>query len=104
MSVLLYEVQDGVATITLNRPEQRNAFTLEMLDLWAEALRDARTNDAVQVVVVTGAGRAFCAGGDVGGMAGRTDLSALEHKRALGLVHQIPLALDELDKPGIAAI
>ncbi len=104
MSVLLYEIRDGVATITLNRPEQRNAFTLEMLDLWTEALRDARTNDAVQVVVVTGAGRAFCSGGDVGGMANRGELNALEHKRALELVHRVPLALDELDKPVIAAI
>ena len=104
MSVLLYEIRDGVATITLNRPEQRNAFTLEMLDLWTEALRDARTNDAVQVVVVTGAGRAFCSGGDVGGMASRGELNALEHKRALELVHRVPVALDELDKPVIAAI
>jgi enoyl-CoA hydratase/carnithine racemase len=104
MSVLLYEIADGVATITLNRPERRNAFTLEMLDLWADALRDARTNDAVQAVVVTGAGRAFCSGGDVGGMAERGELSALEHKRALELIHRIPLALEELDKPVIAAI
>src|SRR4051812_6187505 len=104
MSVLLYDVQDGVATITLNRPEQRNAFTLEMLDLWSEALRDARTNEAVQAVVVTGAGQAFCAGGDVGGMANRGALNALEHKQALELVQRIPLALEELDKPVIAAI
>src|SRR5919202_3322273 len=104
MSVLLYEIQDGVATITLNRPERRNAFTLEMLDLWVEALRDARTNEAVQVVVVTGAGQAFCSGGDVGGMATRGELSGLDHKRALELVHRIPLALEELDKPVIAAI
>jgi enoyl-CoA hydratase/carnithine racemase len=104
MSVLLYEIADGVATITLNRPERRNAFTLEMLDLWAEALRDARANDAVQVVVVTGAGQAFCSGGDVGGMATRGALSGLDHKRALEQVHRIPLALEELDKPVIAAI
>ena len=63
MSELLYEIADGVATITLNRPERRNAFTLEMLDLWTEALRDARTNEAVQAVVVTGTGDAFCSGG-----------------------------------------
>jgi enoyl-CoA hydratase/carnithine racemase len=104
MSVLLYEIHDGVATITLNRPERRNAFTLEMLDLWAEALRDARTDDAVQAVVVTGAGQAFCSGGDVGGMASRGELSGLEHKQALELVHRIPLALEVLDKPVIAAI
>jgi enoyl-CoA hydratase/carnithine racemase len=104
LSVLRYEIQDGVATITLNRPERRNAFTLEMLDLWVDALRDARGNDAVQVVVVTGAGTAFCSGGDVGGMASRGALSGLDHKRALELVHRVPLALEELDKPVIAAI
>ena len=69
MSVLLYAIGDnGVATITLNRPERLNAFTHEMIELWVDALRDAQRNEAVQVVVVTGAGRAFCAGGDVGGM------------------------------------
>jgi enoyl-CoA hydratase/carnithine racemase len=104
MSVLLYEVRDGVGTITLNRPERRNAFTLEMLDLWTAALQDARTNEAVQAVIVTGAGQAFCSGGDVGGMASRGEMSGLDHKRALELVHRIPLALEELDKPVIAAI
>jgi enoyl-CoA hydratase/carnithine racemase len=104
MSVLLYEVRDGVGTITLNRPERRNAFTLEMLDLWTAALQDARTNEAVQAVVVTGAAQAFCSGGDVGGMANRGEMSGLDHKRALELVHRIPLALEELDKPVIAAI
>ena len=104
MSVLLYDVRDKIATITLNRPERLNAFTLEMLDLWVEALCDARQNDAVQVVVVTGAGRAFCSGGDVGGMAERGEMNALEHKRSLELVHRIPLALAEIDKPVIAAM
>ena len=104
MSVLLYEVRDGIATITLNRPERRNAFNVEMLDLWVEALRDARANDAVQVVVVTGAGRAFCSGGDVGSMSERGDMTGLEHKRWLEVVHRIPLALEELDKPVIAAL
>jgi enoyl-CoA hydratase/carnithine racemase len=104
MSVLLYEVRDGIATITLNRPERRNAFNVEMLDLWLEALRDARTNDAVQVIVVTGAGRAFCSGGDVGSMSERGDMTGLEHKRWLEVVHRIPLTLEEIDKPVIAAL
>jgi 2-(1,2-epoxy-1,2-dihydrophenyl)acetyl-CoA isomerase len=104
MSVLLYDVRDGIATITLNRPERRNAFTLEMIDLWVAALRDARANDAVRVVVVTGAGQAFCSGGDVGGMAEAGEATALEHKQWLELVHRVPLALDDLDKPVIAAL
>ena len=106
MSELLYEIrEDGVATITLNRPERLNAFTREMIDLWVEALEDAQRNEAVQVVVVTGAGRAFCTGGDVGAMNERpTDINGLDHKRWLEVVHRVPLALEALDKPVIAAL
>ena len=106
MSELLYEIRDdGVATITLNRPERLNAFTREMIDAWVEALEDARRNDAVQVLVVTGAGRAFCSGGDVGAMNERpSGVPGLEHKRWLEVVHRVPLALEVLDKPVIAAL
>ena len=106
MSVLLYEIRDGIATITLNRPDRLNAFTLEMIDLWVEALQDARENDAVRVVVVTGAGRAFCSGGDVGNMASgsREAMTGLQHKQWLEVVHRVPLTLETLDKPVIAAL
>ena len=106
MTELLYEVRaDGVAVITLNRPERLNAFTREMIDLWVDALEDAHGNDAVQVVVVTGAGRAFCSGGDVGGMNERpTDLTGLDQKRWLEVIHRVPLTLETLDKPVIAAM
>src|SRR5207237_10873856 len=62
---LLYEVKDRVATITLNRPDKLNAFTRPMIEAWARALADAQQDDHVNVVVVTGAGRASCAGGAV---------------------------------------
>ena len=106
MSELLYEIKDGIGTITLNRPERLNAFTLEMIDLWVEALQDARENDAVRVVVVTGAGRAFCSGGDVGNMASgsREAMTGLQHKQWLEVVHRVPLTLETLDKPVIAAL
>jgi len=106
VSELLYDIaSDGVATITLNRPERMNAFTREMIDLWAEALEDARANDAVNAVVVTGAGRAFCSGGDVSGMnERRSEIPGLDHKRWLEEIHRIPLTLETLDKPVIAAM
>jgi 2-(1,2-epoxy-1,2-dihydrophenyl)acetyl-CoA isomerase len=104
MPELLYEVADGIATITLNRPERLNAFNAEMIDLWVTALRDARANDEVRVVVLTGAGRAFCSGGDVGGMGYRGEASALQQKQWLEQIHRVPLALDDLDKPVIAAL
>ncbi len=64
---LLYEKRDGVALLTMNRPEKRNALSPEMLVRLAEAWRDVRDDDAVRVAVVTGAGdAAFCAGADLG--------------------------------------
>ena len=104
MTVLLYTIGDGVATITLNRPERMNAFDEEMIDLWVDALGDARQNEAVQAIVVTGAGRAFCSDGDVGSMAGRAPRSGLDHKRWLERIHRIPLTLEQIDKPVIAAL
>jgi enoyl-CoA hydratase/carnithine racemase len=62
-----YDVEDGVATITLHRPDRLNAFTLTMADELAPVAAAADADDAVRVVVVTGAGRAFCAGADLGG-------------------------------------
>jgi enoyl-CoA hydratase/carnithine racemase len=63
---LLYAVEDGVATITLNRPDKLNAFTAQMRDELIAAFDLTDADDAVRAVVVTGAGRAFCAGADLG--------------------------------------
>ena len=64
---LLYRVEDGIATITLNRPEKMNAFTAQMRDDLVAAFDLTDADDAVRVVIVTGAGRAFCAGADLSG-------------------------------------
>ncbi|MBI1197950.1 MAG: enoyl-CoA hydratase [Phenylobacterium sp.] len=78
---ILYDVADGVATITLNRPDRLNAFTPKMmLDLLAVFdVTDA--DDAVKAVIVTGAGRGFCAGADLGSGAGTFDAGAREAER-----------------------
>lgn len=60
-----YEIADSILTITLNRPEQMNAFTVAMAYELIEAFRRASEDDAVRVIVVTGAGKAFCAGMDL---------------------------------------
>ncbi len=62
---------DGIATLTLNRPEQLNAFDLKMIEAWRAALEAAEADERIKVVLVTGAGRAFCAGGDFEEMRGR---------------------------------
>ena len=62
---LLESTADGITTLTMNRPQARNAFTRDMIEALAEALPRLAANPAVRLVVLTGAGEAFCAGGDV---------------------------------------
>ncbi|HEX7886018.1 MAG TPA: enoyl-CoA hydratase-related protein, partial [Phenylobacterium sp.] len=64
-SDLLYRVEDGVAVVTLNRPDRLNAYRAEMDQDLRAAMRAAAEDDAVRVIVLTGAGRAFCAGADM---------------------------------------
>jgi 2-(1,2-epoxy-1,2-dihydrophenyl)acetyl-CoA isomerase len=73
---LIETVEDGVATLTMNRPEARNALTGEMQAALSEALPRLAADRSVRCVVITGAGRAFCAGGDVKGFAADTSRGA----------------------------
>lgn len=65
LTQVLYAVENGVATVTLNRPDAMNAFTRTMLEELVEVFRAADADDAVRVVVVTGGGKIFCAGADL---------------------------------------
>ena len=65
---LLCALADGVATITLNRPDKRNALSDELTPALRQTLLVLEADPAVRCIVITGAGRAFCAGGDVSGM------------------------------------
>lgn len=101
----LYEVRDGVATITLNRPEVLNAITFEIYAQLRDLFEELRYDDAVRVVVITGNGRAFSAGGDVHKIIGtllQRDMQAhLEFCRMTGhLIRNMRL----LPKPIIAAV
>lgn len=103
MADLEYTIDEGIATILLNRPHRRNAFTLDMLDTWSEALRSARTDPDVRVVMITGADGAFCSGIDLDNFAEFT--STLERQQVLTQrVHRVAAAAMELDKPLIAAV
>jgi enoyl-CoA hydratase len=99
---IIYEKSEGVATITLNRPEALNAFSKEVVEEVLRALEDVKSDENVRVVVLTGAGeKAFSAGADIKAMAGMTALKA----RELSLMGEsLCLALENLEKPVVAAI
>ncbi len=100
---ILFEVREGIATLTLNRPAKLNAYTPEMGDELVDAFARVREDDAVRVVVLTGAGRGFCSG---------VDLDVLKRDRAgdrtrLGeqdFLRKFPLELAEFPKPVVAAL
>jgi enoyl-CoA hydratase/carnithine racemase len=101
---VLYEVKDNIALITLNRPEAKNAFSPEMINLWRKHLEEAKADDSVRVIIVSGKGDTFCSGGDIKDMA-EGKLKSWDMKRFLwDGVHRIVLTLEDLDKPVIAAI
>ncbi|MGE0724957.1 MAG: enoyl-CoA hydratase/isomerase family protein [Alphaproteobacteria bacterium] len=102
---LQFAVDQGIATITLNRPERMNAFTFDMIDAWVERLAEVRRDDAIKVLVVTGAGKAFCSGGDIVEMKERLARTPLQRKNELWTrIQRIPLAMEDLDKPVLMAV
>ncbi|GAC1432285.1 MAG: enoyl-CoA hydratase-related protein [Candidatus Velthaea sp.] len=104
MAALEYSLDEGVAILRLNRPDQRNAFTDEMLDRWAASLVRARDDEAVRAIVVTGTGDGFCAGVDLDEFSSR-DTAALARKRYLTAgVHRIAHTLETIDKPVLAVL
>jgi len=109
MSELDFDVSQGIATITLNRPEKRNAFNTPMLRAWTAALEESQARDDVRAIVLTGAGQAFCSGGDVGGMKDRFHTSTFADLGG-GLLAKMPAlggltvfaAIASLGLPGLA--
>ncbi len=103
------EIDDGVAVITMNRPDRRNAFSPAMLSALGTVLAQVEIDEAVGCVVLTGAGGAFCAGGDVKGMAARPadgaglPIDAVIHRQRLSQ-RATSGRLWGMPKPTIAAI
>lgn len=107
---LIVSAMTGVATFTLNRPERLNAFSNEMIAALGEGLRIAELDDEIRAVVVTGAGRGFCAGGDVQNQKARATGKARRQSfeqhldRLRASVKSTTVALHTMPKPTIAAI
>ena len=107
MAVVRTDLTGGVMTLTLDRPEKLNAFTIEMMQELIDAFDVADADDAVRAVVVTGAGRAFCAGADIsGGTKGFVDVE--KRKVGDGIVRDggglLTLRVFDSLKPVIAAV
>lgn len=99
---IIYEKNEAIATITLNRPEALNAFSKEVIEEVLQAVEDAKNDENVRVVVLTGAGeKAFSAGADIKAMKGMNALKA----RELSLMgEKLCCALENMEKPVIAAM
>ena len=103
---LLLEKKEGIAVLTLNRPERMNALNPQMAGELVQALQEVNQDDEARVLVVTGAGKAFCTGADVGGMSPeeRRPKGAEEIRRGFRNIQAIILGLHRLEKPTIAMI
>ena len=101
---ITYEKIDNIALITLDRPEKRNAFSIEMIDSLIHAFEDAGRDNRIKAIVVTGVGKAFCGGGDIEDMVNGK-------LRSWGLkdylwkhLQRVPLIMEETDKLLVAAV
>ena len=111
---LLFEVDEGVGIVTLNRPDRLNAITWELASDLVDLFRDLRHRDDVRVLVLTGAGRAFCSGGDAewisgsgeSGLPGLSDvpLERYQRKTPAGPIGEFTRMIVDVDKPVIAAV
>ena len=104
--VLLLSRDEGLLTLTMNRPESRNALNLAMLEQMLDALRGAERDSEIRAIVLTGSGKAFCSGGDVKAMAAGSERAATFDRRVrdLRMRMEVSRLLHQIPKPTIAAI
>jgi enoyl-CoA hydratase/carnithine racemase len=113
--IVLEKREDGIAVLTLNRPESLNSFSHNMISGWYDALQDFKNDVEMKVLILTATGKAFSAGGDIKalskgeGFIGEPEVDlwsdAVKRKSALWEnIQKIPLLLEEIDKPVIACI
>ena len=100
--LVLMEVKDRIAYLTLNAPESLNAFSMEMRACLLNALVQCEENDEVRGIIITGAGRAFCAGGDIKTM--NAPATVMQKRNRVKWTGKIALAIRAMEKPVIAAI
>ena len=103
-AALLFENRDGVAWLTMNRPEAMNSISLEMITLYEEYLEQILGDKGIKVVVISGAGKAFCAGADLKQVLDSLDVSPGEPDFLDRLCDRVLNPLRDFPKPVIAAL
>ena len=101
---IILEKEGSVAIITLNRPEVLNAISLKLRKELLDALKIAEKDDTVRCILITGAGRAFCSGGDVKEMEKLTASSEAERRERLQILNEVVMCLANMQKPVVAAV
>ena len=101
---IILQKEEGVATITLNRPDKLNAWNEQLMSEFTGAIDEISNDDAVRSVIVTGAGRAFCAGGDLALSIFDIKGYSVEMRNFFQKVNRMTLCLRNLKKPVITAV
>src|SRR5882672_3172037 len=104
MDLILYRAQAGIAHITLNRPEKRNALNAELIAGLRDTLNRSAADQAVRVVLITGAGKDFCAGLDLLALDRGNDASVLEHLNTARQLADVLLAIRRHPRPVVTAM
>jgi methylglutaconyl-CoA hydratase len=104
MDLILYRAEGGIARIMLNRPEKRNALNAEVIAGLGEALAQSAKDAAVRVVLITGAGKDFCAGFDLLSLDKGNDAGAVEHLETARRLADVLLAIRRHPRPVVAAV
>jgi enoyl-CoA hydratase/carnithine racemase len=102
---VILEVKDKIGTITINKPSRKNAIDTEMVNLWSDILDECKTNNEISAIILTGAGDAFCAGGDKANLGANNKIDPLQTKNHFwDHFQRIAKKTAEIDKPIIAAV
>lgn len=102
--MILYSADAGIARITLNRPEKRNALSEELIAALAETVDRSATDPAIRVVTITGAGKDFCSGADLAGLQSASHAGVLDHMASARRIADLFLALRRHPRPVVALV
>src|SRR5260370_14416483 len=104
LKTLLFNESAGVAIITLNRPDKRNAISHELIDDLLRALEDAAQTESIRVVILTGAGKAFCSGMDLDDLKALAARSQAENVKESDTMTRLFRAIYQFPKPTLAPV